>query len=180
MRYLILFVLSFAFNPKILAKEANFNPKIAALDMRYIFENSLAIRGLKKSIDRINESIQKEIYEKDEEFKKIEEALTKDKKNIEEGDKIFESRVEAFNKEVGKTQKIFQERKAKLEKAHSEALGKIHAKTKDIIEKLSKKRGFEIVVPYSQALFVDKKLDITLDVLDILNQELPSVGLDIK
>ncbi len=173
----LFFLLCFLAGGSVFAKDENFAAKIVAVDVQYIFENSIAITKLKKSIDEINESIQSDAASKEAEFKKTEEKLIEEKQAESSDRKIFESKVEEFNKDVNETRKVFQARKSKLERLHSEAIGKVHVETMSIIKELSKKYGFNLAVPYSQTLYIDDKLNITLEVLEILNKKLPEITL---
>ena len=50
----------------------------------------------------------------------------------------------------------------------------------NIVGKLSKQKGYSVVLPTSQLLYADPKLDITNDVLSELNSTLPKVSVSFK
>ena len=64
-----------------------------------------------------------------------------------------------------------------LDKAGSDALGKVHRQFQEITVALAKERSIQLIVPRSGLLYVDERYDISDEVLKRLNKQLPSVTL---
>lgn len=154
----------------------DFAVKIAVVDVEAIFEHSVAVKDLKEKINKINSSIQEEMSAKERDLKKAEEELIKQKGIISEND--FQEKVTDFNKKVSKAQQLLQSRKASLDQAHSQAISAVHNASISIISELAKKYGFNIVLPSSQVLHVSNDLNITLEVITMLNNNLKTIELN--
>lgn len=147
--------------------------RVAVVDVESILEHSIAVNSIRKSINEISSQIQKELSAKELELKNIEGELIKKRGILSESE--FDSKVTEFNKRVNETQKEMQIKKNALEQAHSEAVQQVHHTTISIISDLAKKYDLNMVLPSSQVLFVDNKLNITLEVITSLNERLKSV-----
>lgn len=162
-----------AASPIDLNKERNFSAKIAVVNIEAIFEHSVAIKDLKERINQISESIQQDMSKYEIDLKKTEEQLVKQKGIIAE--KEFQEKVALFNAKVSEAQKILQSRKSALEQAHSHAISAVHKTTLSIIGDLSKQYGFNVVLPSSQVLFIENELNVTMEVITLLNQKLKTI-----
>lgn len=173
LRFLLLLILQT--NACVLAAEVkhNFEVRIAVVDVQSILENSIAITGVRKAIDIISQDIQKYLGTKELEFKTIEEELVKKRGILSE--ESFEREFNNFNKKVSDAQKEMQTRKAKLEQAHAGAISKVHEVTMEIINELARKYNFNIALPSSQVLFATSDLNITSEVISLLNNRLKNV-----
>lgn len=156
----------------------NFEVKAAIVDVQYILEHSIAIQGIKKSIESISQDIQTYISKKELEFRKMEEELIKKRESLDESS--FNKEVNLFNQRVNETQKEMQARKVKLEQAHAEAVGKVQESMNAIIKGLKNKYDFNIVFPSSQIIFAEGELNITTEVINLLNAKIKSVKINYK
>jgi outer membrane protein len=161
------------FSPAIAFADDKFIAKAAVVDIESILEHSTAIAHIKKSINIISDNIQEELSTKESELKVTESELIHKRGVLSEEE--FNSMVVAFNKKVSDTQQEMQYKKSALEQAHSTALAEVYKNTTIIIGKISKKYGFNIVLPSTQVLFVENDLNITLDVISSLNERLKTV-----
>lgn len=150
-----------------------YDAKIAVVDVESILENSLAIANIRKSMDERLENIQKEISDKEKEFKNYEADLILRKDTLSE--EKFKELADEFNKKVGDVQKNIQTRKLALEQARGGAIQKVHETTIFIISELAKKYDLNIVLPSNQVLFVTNELNITHEVIASLNEKLKEV-----
>ena len=162
--------------PSISLAQDKFITKIAVVDIESIFENSVAINGMKKSISALSNNIQEELSAKETELKVTESELVKEREIL--GEKEFATKVEEFNKKVSAAQQEMQHKKSALEQSHASALAEVHKNVIEIIAELSKKYSFNIALPSTQILYTDDSLNITPDVIDILNQRLSEVKIN--
>ena len=167
-----IFLLTF-FLPAVAFADDKFIAKAAVVDVESILEHSLAIAEIKKSINIISDRIQGELSAKESDLKIIEAELIQKQGTLSEEE--FNSMVAAFNKKVSATQHEMQYRKSALEQAHSAALAEVYQNTTVVISELSKKYGFNIVFPSAQVLFIENDLNITLEVITLLNERLKTV-----
>ncbi len=150
-----------------------FQARLAVVDVESILENSQAITHIKKSIASINEQIQKEFSEKELILKSIETDLIQQRGVLSKEE--YDAKVSEFSKKVSATQHEMQKKKSALEHAHSAAISEVHNNTLSVISELSKKHGFNVVLPSAQVFFVENDLNITLEVITTLNKRLKTV-----
>lgn len=169
------FVISITFFELVSAQD-HYIAKIAVVDVESILENSLAITGIRKSINELSEDIQKEIAQQEKDFKKRQQELLDLQKTLSQ--EKFDSLALKFNKNVSTIQKNIQLKKLALEQAHSQAIEVVHKKTISIISSLAKEYNFNIVLPSAQVLYVTSELNITLEVISKLNESLKNVPIN--
>ena len=114
--------------------------------------------------------------DKEVEFKKIESTLIEKRPSISEEE--FQMEVLHFDEMVNLARKEIQDRKIHLDRAHAEAMGKVHETTLNIISDLAKKHNVDLVIPRAQILFAKSTLNMTLEVIDELNNKLKDVKVD--
>jgi Skp family chaperone for outer membrane proteins len=147
--------------------------RVAVVDIEAVLERSTAVDNIKKSINSISDQMQTELSTKENELKALEANLIKQRGVLAEEE--FNQKVSEFNKKVSLIQQDMQTKKSALERAHSAALTKVHKNIIDIISELSKKYGFNMVLPSTQVLYIDNDLNITLEVIALLNDRLKTV-----
>lgn len=151
----------------------DFNTKIAVVDVDLILEHSKAIVHIKKSIHIISEQIQREISMQELALKKDEAKLIKIRAELPKPE--FDKLVLSFNQKVSSTQQKMQSKKLLLERIHANAIAQVHENAISLIKDLSQKYGFNIVFPSSQVLFAHNSLNITHEVLNILNDNMQEI-----
>lgn len=150
--------------------------RVAIVDIQATLESSLAIQTIRKTIDQINQEIHQSMTEKESEFKQKEEELLKKRSTMTE--EKFEQEVSMFNKKVNGTLEDMKKKKARLERAHAEAAGKVHTTTINIINDLAKKNNINLVIPRTQVLFAKNNLLMTDEVILLLNNKLKYVKIN--
>jgi Skp family chaperone for outer membrane proteins len=83
-----------------------------------------------------------------------------------------------FEKKITLVQREVQEKKQKLELAHRQAISKVHKAINNIVATFSKKNNISVVLYNTQTIFADKKLNISLEIISLLNQKLKFVQLN--
>ncbi|MFK8039925.1 MAG: OmpH family outer membrane protein [Rickettsiaceae bacterium] len=178
-RRLLLFVIyvsSVCFLGNVDANDSCSKIEIAVVDVQLVLERSLAVQNIKKSIANLTASIQKDISEKEAKLKSVEESI-KNKRNVITTDE-FEKETNEFQKSVNNLQKDVQDKKIRLERSHAEAFDRVHDVLIAIILELSNKHDFSVAIPSSHILFAKKNLDITDEVLSLLNERVQDIQLN--
>lgn len=147
--------------------------KIAIVDVEAVLERSVAVENIKKSINSISEKMQADLSAKEAELKATESELIKQRGILPEED--FNQKVADFNKKVSLIQQDMQTKKSSIERAHNAALSEVHKNILSIISELSKKYGIDVVLPSAQVLYAEDSLNITLEVIGLLNNRLKEV-----
>lgn len=150
--------------------------KIAIVDVQAILDNSLAMNSVKNAVDTISKKFQHEFSRQENELKDQEKNLLRQKEKLSEEE--LQKEVLKFNKKVTNIQKTTQDKKLKLEQAHAKAMNKVNEIALKIISDIAAEKKYLIVLPSSQVLFANEKLNITKEVLKRLNSRMPSINLD--
>lgn len=87
----------------------------------------------------------------------------------------FAAKREAFEEQVQTAQRLAQETRRELEVASQTALGTVREAVVQIVDALADERGFNLVLPSSAVLLFSPGIDLTDEVLQRLDQKLPTV-----
>lgn len=149
--------------------------KIAVVDVQMILEQSKAVSAIRNAAEKINQELQNELQNKENELKILEKKLIESKEQLPQAE--FEKEVMKFNKQVTGAQKNIQDRKLRLEQAHAKAISKVNEVALKIISSLASEGKYSVVLPSTQVLYANDKLNITPEVLVRLNTTIPYVEL---
>ena len=145
------------------------------LDFKYVLNQSVA--G-KKAQDFLKNKLEKGIND----LKKQEKSIQDEEKKIIQQKKIikpeeYKSKVEALRNKVSKLQaqrsKLLESTANQRNTARKELLKNLNPIIKDYM----KEKGIRMVVDKKSLLLADQNLDITKDIIEILNKKLKSIKL---
>ncbi len=146
---------------------------IAYVNIQEIMRDSTAAKSVKDQLENKQKSFQSEMAKKEEELQKEDQSLGKQRSVL--APEAFEKKVKEFKAKATAAQKDAQAKRDELYKASSSSLNEIQKAVFEIVSKMSKDKGYSAVLPASELLYADPKLDITKDVLTKLNGALPKV-----
>ncbi len=170
--YLLASVAALAFSAPAFAEGTS----IATVNYQMLMSSSSAAKSAHEQIDSKSKSMQSEISKKAEQFQKDSQELEKQRSVMAKD--AFEEKKRAFAEKVTSAQKEVQSKRAILDSASEHAGNELHKTISEIVTEMAKEKGFTLVIPSSQILYGDSKLDITNEVMEKLNKKLPKV--DIK
>lgn len=152
---------------------ASADAKIAVLNIQEIMRDSLAAKSIRQKLEDKQKSFQAEMSAKEQDLQEKERNLAKQRSVL--APEEFEKKVKEFRDQATQAQRDVQNKRAQLDKAFADALADIQKSVVGIVEDMSKEHQFTAVIPTSQLLYANPELDITSEVLQKLNKELPSV-----
>ena len=161
-----------------LAHSASAKMSIAVVDVQSIWEKSSAAEEARKQLKSKDESFVAEVKKKDEELKKEDEELSK-KRSVLSAD-AYEAQRKAFKEKQVAISTALERKRENLKKSIAKATDTVQAAIFDIVASLAKEKEFELAIPKSQAVYASSQIDITADVLKILNQKLPKIDIEVK
>ena len=170
------FILLSAFT--ILFSLANANASnIAVLDVEDIIKNSSVMKDIQKRVSSKQTEFQKEIDKRQSELETESKKIQAKKDVLSET--AFTKEQEKFEKKVEELKTYVEKKQNSLRKASLDSMSKVNEKMKEIIEEVSKEKGFDVVIPSAQTLyFKDSSMDISSEVLKKLNKSITKV--DVK
>jgi Skp family chaperone for outer membrane proteins len=146
--------------------------KIAILDMNHLIETSKASLNLRNKMDEDRVKIQEHI-------KTLEDELRAKEKDLIEGQAsarpdVIQSRKSALEKEFEQVQEMVSEEKMQLSKNFEEGMIQIQSSIASIVDKIVAERGYTLILPKSMVIHNANSMDVTTEVLEKLNEDLPS------
>lgn len=148
--------------------------KIAVVNIQEIMRDSTAAKSVREQLDSKQKAYRAEMEKQETSLRKEEQELAKQRSVL--AADAFEKKLREFQTKFTSAQKDVQTKKGALDNAFGQALNDIQKAVYDIVSGLAKERGYTVVVPTSQLLYAEPGLDISKEVLEKLNKQLPKVS----
>ncbi len=153
---------------------------ILIVDVKRVLDDSKAAIGAQKKIEAQRSAFQDEISSQEKHIRDAEQELLQLRGKLDE--KAYAEKETQLRQKFRDVEKYVQERRATLEKATSQSLGKVRDVMQDIVADIAKKRGAQAVLAKqgNQAvLWSIEGNDITQEVSSRLNTQLPELAVNI-
>lgn len=149
---------------------------IAVVDLKVILQSSKAGASIKQQMNKKQDEYKKDLESQQKKLSDAKDALTRDR-SVLSPDAYAEKR-KAFEADLGKLQTNMRGKKNSLDKAFSTAMETLQTQTIAVVSSIAKEKNYTLVLPRSSVLVLsDSSLDITQDVLKVLDEKLSSVDL---
>jgi outer membrane protein len=156
------------------ARAQELPPTVAAvIDYQRILRDAAAARSIRDQIEVRRKAYQEEIskeeqrlHEADKEFAKQRSLLTAE---------AFTEKRREFEQDVAEVQRLVQERRRELDNVAAVALNQVKEALIEVVTSIADARGFNLVLPSSEVLFFARRIDLTEEVLAMLDSRLPDV-----
>ncbi len=134
----------------------------------------------------LNQQMQERSGMFEEEIRQIQNQLQEEEQQLEGqrallSNEAFQERVQAFQARVNEAQRGVNERKRLLDEAYVFGRQQIKQELRTILLQLAEERGYRLILNWevtdTMVIFADQSLDITNEVVALLNERLPSVSL---
>lgn len=152
--------------------------KLGIIDANKIGEESIAFKNVIGKIKSKMEELDKNAMKIQKEFARRYQALEK-QKNVLSADE-YNKKSNVLNTEAMKEDKILYGQRTNLEKAYKKANAALSEKVKEIIEKISQKKGITIVFDKSSTIYSNTSIDVTEEVLSEVNKQLKSIDVNLS
>ncbi len=146
---------------------------IAIVDYLLIQQQSLAINDLKAQIEQRRQVYQEQINLQEQDLRAADQELVSQQSIL--AAEAFAQKRREFEARVAEVQRDVQARKRELDQAFDFGLKEFERAVISIIAELAATRGYNLVLSRQQIVFADNTLNISQEVLDLLNQRLPRV-----
>lgn len=147
-------------------------PKIGIVEQATL-NKSAAVKSIMSQIDKKRGEVQKEIAALEKDLKAQDKQLSEDQKKLSE--KEFADKRQAFEKRVRDAQEKLEIRKAQMELALTEANKKVFEAFLKAAEDIKKQVGVNVIIYKETVVTADPSFDLTPQILDKLNKDLPTV-----
>lgn len=153
-------------------------PVIVVIDFQRAILTSKAAKNLNEELTKLTKSYQLELA-------KQEDALRNAQRELQlESDKLtpeqLQKKQEALNAQIARYQADFQQRKKRLETIDQTGAQTIRNTLVEVAQNLAKQRGYNLVLDKGVVIFSLDSLDITDEIIKLLDQKLPAVKITIQ
>ena len=150
-------------------------PVIGVLNTEIIERDSLAAKGVRLERDKFINRYQQEIKTIETELREEEQRLTQQRNVL--SPEVFQQQVEAFQEKFAIEQQNIRVKQQNLQAVFQQAMIEINQEVLRISSQVAQERGINMVMAQNMVLLSDPSMDITREVLDLLNQRLPQVAM---
>lgn len=147
--------------------------KMAVVDVQEIVKQSKAATKLRDQLDAQKNSLQKDLSKEEDGLRDQEKELA-DKRGVLSAD-AFEQKRRDFQDKVAAFQKKVQERSRDLDQKFASGSSQVRKTMLEAVADVAEKNGYTVVFSRADLLIFDKTLDITDQVLKIVDQKLPEI-----
>jgi Outer membrane protein len=146
--------------------------KLAVLDIEKVLHESKVAEQIQKTVEVKREEFQKEVESFEQELRaeeaKLKALQASNDKNYQAQQTKFEAKVTEVQKKLGSHSKL-------LEETFNNARGQVIQRIMMIVEHYAEEHNYTLVIPKSFVIFRENGYEITDDILDRVNKELPSI-----
>lgn len=152
--------------------------KIAVIDTKYILKKSKAGQSIKAQLDKERKAFLKKVEDREAKLRADGKALSEKKESMSKED--FLSERKDFDGKLLEANKLTKKDNRALERAFAVAMGKLESNLFKVVEELSIKENYTIVLRRHDVFLAAKAVDITERSLKALDKKLKNVDLEVK
>jgi outer membrane protein len=145
----------------------------AVIDYQRVMREAKAAQSIRNQVEARRIRYQEEIAAQEQRLLEADRELAR-QRGILEADAFAELR-KMFEEDVAKVQRFVQERRQQLDDVSAMAMGEVREAVIQVVGELAEQRGFNLVLPSAGVLLFSPQIEITDEVLDRLDAQLPDV-----
>lgn len=146
---------------------------VAVIDIDEIRRKASVVKDIRKQIGKFRDAFQADIQKEEEVLRNADKELAR-KRTILTPDAFAEERRK-FQQRVVEVQRLVQKRKQELDRAMANAMRKVELTLTDIVADMAKKKKLTLILRKEQTVLVAPALSITKEVLQIVEEKMPSL-----
>jgi len=151
---------------------------IAVVDLQFLVANSKAGASIRDQLDKQRNTYRGQIEKQETDLRKAEQELAAQEGKLTKDD--FAKKRKEFQDKVIAAQKSVQDRRLAFDKAYATALEKLREQIVKIVADIAGKNDVALVLNRQEVVLVDAKMDITKEVLEVLDSKVTSIPVNIK
>jgi outer membrane protein len=146
---------------------------VLVVDVKSLLQNSKAAKMVRGQIDQKQKQFAAEISRQEEALRKERDALQRQQSSLSAA--ALNQKGREFQQKYNQLDHSVQAKRQVLEQANAEAFGKINQQMIKIIADIAKVRKANLVLERSELVLFDRKFDVTDEVLQKLDEQLPTM-----
>ena len=147
--------------------------RIAVVNYQLIQKKSTAMVDIQTQIETRRKLYQEEISQQEKGLRADDQDLVRQRTVL--SAEAFALKRREFEAKVAQVQRQVQDRKRELDRAFEYGMNQVQLVINEIIVELSQEKKFNLVLSRQQIIFVDSTLNISEEIIQILNERLPLV-----
>lgn len=148
-------------------------PIIGIVDIDEIQRESLASKALLVQLNKYRQEFQQESVAEDKALRATQQEIEQQRKTL--TPEALTEKARAFDLSVAEFQRKDQARRHALEKSFNMAMGKVQQAMYEATRKVATEHGANIILPRGQVLLFDDKMNMTKEIVALMDKALPSV-----
>ncbi|MGE5270596.1 MAG: OmpH family outer membrane protein [Thiohalocapsa sp.] len=146
---------------------------VLVVDVQSLLQNSKSAKMVREQIEQKRAEYAKEISHQEEALRHERDALQRQQASL--SSEALNQKGREFQQKVNELDKSVQAKRQALERSNAEALQKIQEAMLKIITEIAKERKANMVFQRSELVLFDQGFDVTDQVLQKLDEQLPTV-----
>ena len=152
------------------------NLSVMVVDVQSLLQNSKAAKMVRGQIEQKRNEYSQEISRTEEALRAERDALQRQQTSL--APEALNKKGREFQQKVNNLDLDVQSKRQALEKSNSDALSKIQAAMLRFIADIAKQRKANLVLQRTDLVLFDRSFDVTDEVLQKLDQELPVLNVN--
>ncbi len=148
---------------------------VAVIDYQRLLRESEAAQSIRAQIETQRQAYEAEVEAERERLAEADRRLDDARDDL--SPEAYRERRRAFERDVAAVQRLVQQRRRQLDEASSAAFQRIRDTVVQIIDALSDRYRFNLVLPRAEVLVFAPELDLTGEVMAELDARLPRVDI---
>jgi outer membrane protein len=150
---------------------------VLVVDVQSLLQNSKSAKMVRQQIEAKRAEYAKEISHQEEELRKERDSLQRQQGSL--TPQALSQKGREFQQKVNELDRSVQSKRQVLERSNAEALEKIQQVMLKIITEIAKNRKANLVFQRSELVLFDQGFDVTDEVLQKLDEQLPTLTVNI-
>jgi Skp family chaperone for outer membrane proteins len=150
-------------------------PVIAIVDVDQIFQDSVAAKGVRAQAEKFQQTFQTEMSSKENALRITQQDIDQQRKTLSQ--EAFAEKARAFDQSVQEFQKEGMARRRALDKSLNTAMGQVQQAMLAATQQVASSHGANMVLPRSQVVLFDDKMNLTKEIIAAMDKKLPHVEL---
>lgn len=142
--------------------------KIACVDMQKVMLSSEEIKTESKKMEEMVKKGKNALKPKEDDLLKLQKKMQQDGRTA--TDEAKAAMLEEYQRKAMELQRLADEKQKELQNKEAMVQAEFIEKVKKLAMEVAIKKGYEIVLPKEQCLYINDKYDITKFVIELINK----------
>jgi outer membrane protein len=152
-------------------------PAILIVDLPQVLHDSRAGKGVQATLTKESQEYSREVARQEDDLQKMRSELERQRTVL--SPEAFDAKAKQFQQHYQELDREVQQKRLALQRAYNEAMLKVEKAALDIIDRLAKERGANLVLAKQATILQAQGADVTAEVVARLDKTLTSVPITI-